>query len=77
MAAPHDSMVFQQLTSQELGTVLLIAILLGLIRYFRYDVHGGRSVIDITVSIGLAFVAATIGPLIAKRLGWIPASASG
>ena len=72
MAAPHNNMVFQQLTPQELSTVLTIAILLGVIRYFRYDVSGGHSVIDITFSIGLAFVTAIIGLLIAKRLGWLP-----
>lgn len=77
MAVPHNSMVFQQLMSHELGTVLLIAILLGLLRYFRYDVYGGRSAIDIIFSIALAFVAATIGLLIAKRLDWIPTNADG
>lgn len=67
-------MVFQQLTPRELGTVLLIAILLGVTRYFRYDVSGGYSAMDIAFSIGLAFVTATIGLLIAKRLGWPPTS---
>ncbi|MCD2204885.1 hypothetical protein [Halobacterium sp. KA-6] len=63
-----------QLTAQELSAILVIGVVLGVSRYFRYDVEGGFPVIDVLLSTVLAFLVATAALLVAKRLGVVPES---